>query len=82
MAQFIAIFDLDGTLLDTLDDLAGAVNRTLVSMGFPARTRDEVRAFVGNGVGKESGMTLPSKRKTWQSTPVFCLENPTDRGAS
>ena len=59
MTQFIAIFDLDGTLLDTLDDLAGAVNRTLVSMGFPARTRDEVRAFVGNGVGKLIRRALP-----------------------
>ena len=45
-----AIFDLDGTLLDTLDDLWDAVNHTMESYGFPCRTRDEVRAFVGNGV--------------------------------
>ncbi len=44
------IFDLDGTLLDTLDDLAAAVNHALQSCGYPARTRDEVRAFIGNGV--------------------------------
>ncbi len=46
----VAIFDLDGTLLDTLDDLADAVNQALVRAHFPARSRDEIRAFVGNGV--------------------------------
>lgn len=44
------IFDLDGTLLDTLDDLADAVNVALSVYGFPLRTREEVRAFVGNGI--------------------------------
>lgn len=43
------IFDLDGTLLDTLDDLADSVNSVMNSEGFPARTRDEVRSFVGEG---------------------------------
>lgn len=44
------IFDLDGTLLDTLDDLCLSVNHALGACGFPLRTRDEVRRFVGNGV--------------------------------
>lgn len=44
------IFDLDGTLLNTLDDLADAVNYALAQMGWPAHTTDEVRGFVGNGV--------------------------------
>ncbi len=48
--ESIAIFDLDGTLLDTLDDLHGAVNHALAGAGLPLRTRDEVRRFVGNGV--------------------------------
>lgn len=43
------IFDLDGTLLDTLDDLTDAVNFVIDRRGFPVRTRDEVRSFVGNG---------------------------------
>ena len=43
------IFDLDGTLLNTLDDLAGATNYALAQHGLPARTKDEVRWFVGNG---------------------------------
>lgn len=44
------IFDLDGTLLNTLDDLADSVNAALTSNGLPRRTVEEVREFVGNGV--------------------------------
>ena len=44
------IFDLDGTLLDTLDDLAAAVNYALRQHGMSEHTREEVRQMVGNGV--------------------------------
>lgn len=44
------IFDLDGTLLDSLDDLADSVNFALAQHGLPPRTREEVRALLGNGV--------------------------------
>lgn len=44
------IFDLDGTLLNTLDDLAASVNYAMRQCGFPERTIDEVRRFIGNGV--------------------------------
>ena len=54
------IFDLDGTLLDTLDDLAAAVNHALHTCGYPIRTRDEVRAFIGNGVVKLMQRAMPS----------------------
>ncbi len=43
------LFDLDGTLLDTLEDLKDAANHTLREMGCAERSLDEVRAFVGNG---------------------------------
>ena len=43
------IFDLDGTLLNTLDDLANSINHALKTVGFPERTIDEVRRFVGDG---------------------------------
>lgn len=43
------LFDLDGTLLDTLGDLHAATNAVLRSFGYPERTMDEVRRFVGNG---------------------------------
>lgn len=45
-----AIFDLDGTLLNTLEDLADAVNVALDKNGMPVRTLEEVRQFVGNGI--------------------------------
>jgi len=45
------LFDLDGTLLDTLDELYEAVNVSLAEFGYPRRSREEVRRFVGNGVG-------------------------------
>ncbi|MBO5512782.1 MAG: HAD family hydrolase [Clostridia bacterium] len=45
-----AVFDLDGTLLDTLEDLWRATNMALETHSLPPRTRDEVRMFVGNGV--------------------------------
>lgn len=47
-----AVFDLDGTLMDTLTDLHIAVNRALAAFSLPAVTTDKVRASVGNGVSK------------------------------
>lgn len=44
------IFDLDGTLLNTLEDLKNSTNFALLQFGFPTRTIEEVRRFVGNGV--------------------------------
>ena len=53
------IFDMDGTLLDTLDDLADATNHALAIYGYPQRTREEIRSFVGNGVGLLIRRALP-----------------------
>ena len=52
MRYSVVLFDLDGTLLDTLDDLWDAVNFALSNQGLPMRTRDEVRNFIGNGILK------------------------------
>ena len=46
----LAIFDLDGTLLDTLEDLKQSTNFALRTLGYPERTLEEVRRFVGNGI--------------------------------
>lgn len=46
------IFDLDGTLLDTLEDLMDSVNHVLEAHGMPKRSLEQIRVFVGNGVGK------------------------------
>ena len=54
-----AIWDLDGTLLNTLDDLAISTNEALKANGLPVRTTDEVRRFVGNGVHKLIERAVP-----------------------
>ena len=47
--QQAILFDLDGTLLNTLDDLTSSVNVTLQAHGFPLRRKEEIRKFLGNG---------------------------------
>lgn len=54
-----AVFDLDGTLLDTLLDLFDSTNYALYVNGLPPRTVDEIRAFVGNGVAKLLSRAVP-----------------------
>ena len=44
------VFDLDGTLLDTLEDLKNSVNYAMTQCGYPEHTLDEVRRYVGNGI--------------------------------
>ena len=58
------IFDLDGTLLDTLQDLANATNHALRTMQLPERSVDEVRRFVGNGVRKLIERAVPADTPT------------------
>lgn len=53
------VWDLDGTLLDTLEDLTGSVNRTLRTYGMPERTQQEVRAFLGNGAERLLRLSVP-----------------------
>ena len=54
------IFDLDGTLLNTLDDLTSSTNHALAEFGMPSRTIDEVRAFVGNGIANLIRQAVPA----------------------
>lgn len=54
-----AIFDLDGTLLDTLEDIAHAANRVLTGFGYPTHPIDDYRYFVGDGVPKLISRVLP-----------------------
>ena len=60
MSFKVALFDLDGTVLDTLDDIADAINAVLSANGLPARTRDEIRLFVGNGIRKLIERAVPA----------------------
>lgn len=59
MKYTTVIYDLDGTLLNTLDDLAAAVNHALCEGGYPLRTVEEVRCFVGNGMERLIRLSLP-----------------------
>ena len=53
------LWDLDGTLLDTLEDLADAVNFALCEFGYPTRSVEEVRCFVGNGARRLIERAVP-----------------------
>ena len=57
------LFDLDGTLLDTLEDLLDATNYALAEHGYPARTLKELRRFVGNGAQNQIRLALPEDNK-------------------
>ena len=54
------LFDLDGTLLNTLEDLKDATNYALSSLGYPERSLEEVRRFVGNGAGRLMAQAVPA----------------------
>lgn len=60
MKYKMVIFDMDGTILYTLDDLMNCVNYALRQSGFPERTLEEVRCFVGNGVRKLVERAVPA----------------------
>ena len=53
------LFDMDGTILDTLEDLTDAVNHVLKGNGEPVHTMDEIRSFVGNGMKKLMERAVP-----------------------
>lgn len=59
MKTELAIFDMDGTILDTLEDLYGSLNVALAANGFPVRTLAEVRCFVGNGIARLVERAVP-----------------------
>ena len=64
MNKFSAVvFDLDGTLLDTLEDLGDAVNRVLINHGFPAHPMDAYRYFVGDGSAVLIERALPESAR-------------------
>jgi phosphoglycolate phosphatase len=57
------VFDLDGTLLNTLEDLTDAVNTALASENLPERSVEEIRGFVGNGIVKLMERAVPGGRQ-------------------
>ena len=65
------LLDLDGTLLNTLEDLADGVNVAMAHFGYPLRTLNEVRHFVGNGVGHLLRCAAPEGADPEAVTEVF-----------
>lgn len=63
MACHAIIFDLDGTLADTLDDIADAMNYALARHGLPLHSSDDYRALVGEGVSRLVERALPPSRR-------------------
>ncbi len=60
MSFRVALFDLDGTVLNTLDDIADAANAVLAANDMPQHTTDEIRMFVGNGIRKLIERAVPA----------------------
>lgn len=65
------IFDLDGTILDTLGDLADSVNFALSANDLPERTYEEIRSFVGNGIRNLIDRSVPEGTLTELTDKVF-----------
>ena len=72
----LVIFDLDGTLLDTLEDLKNSVNYALGTQQLPPRTLDEVRRFVGNGIRNLCERAVPAGTPAEVTDAVFAAFNP------
>lgn len=64
MSKQLAIFDLDGTLLDTVADLANATNQALAKCGYPTHSTEAYYRFVGNGINKLFARALPEEART------------------
>ena len=60
----LVIFDLDGTLLDTIADLAVATNHALEQLGYPTHETEVIRTYVGNGINKLLERALPANERT------------------
>ena len=74
MSRFkTVIFDLDGTLLDTLEDLTDAVNYALGAYKMPQRTIEEIRSFVGNGVRNLMLQAVPDGEENPDFQEIFAL---------
>lgn len=85
MMKNTVIFDLDGTLLNTLDDLTDAVNFAMAENGFPTHSTEEVKGFVGNGIKKLIERSVPNDcseemlQKCFQDFCAFYERHKTDK---
>ena len=81
MSYKLAIFDMDGTILNTLDDLADSTNYALSVHGMSARTKEEVCSFVGNGINRlieravEPGSTQEQIQSVMETFKAYYKDN-------
>lgn len=75
MATKAVIFDLDGTLLNTLDDLYTSVNHALEHFKYPLRTKEEVKNFIGNGIRDLMTRSCPEKVENFEEVLAFFKEH-------
>ncbi|MCR4618941.1 MAG: HAD family hydrolase [Lachnospiraceae bacterium] len=71
MSYKLAVFDMDGTILNTLQDITNAINYALRENGYPERSIDEVRFFVGNGLKKLVDRAVPDGTSDESKDKVF-----------
>lgn len=70
----VAIFDLDGTLLNTIEDLANACNYALEQFSFPTHEIERYKTFVGNGIYKLVERSLPEDKKELSESVVHIFK--------
>ncbi len=75
MATKAVIFDLDGTLLNTLDDLYISVNYALEHYNYPLRTKEEVKSFIGNGIRDLMTRSCPQNVDNFEEVLAFFKEH-------
>lgn len=74
MSYKAVLFDMDGTLLDALEDLCDSTNHALAQMGYPLRGIEEIRRFIGNGAEKQIRRAVPegtSEGKIMETLAAF-----------
>lgn len=65
------IFDCDGTILDTLPDLAETTNKTLSDLGYPTHTNEEIRTYIGDGAKRLIYLSLPAGTSEYEQQRAF-----------
>jgi phosphoglycolate phosphatase len=68
------IFDLDGTLLNTLEDIAGAMNTSLAELGMPTHLEDDYKGFVGSGLLEMCRRVMPSNKQSSKDIEALGLK--------
>ena len=75
MKKSLVIFDLDGTLLYTVPDIAAATNQALAACGYPVHSEAEIASYIGNGINKLFERALPEASRSQEEVPLRAYRN-------